>query len=45
MERGLVMLLLDTRALIWEYSDALYIDILWCNEQYREQGIGEKLSP
>lgn len=27
-------------ALIWEHSDALYIDVLWCNEQYRKQGIG-----
>ena len=30
-------------ALIWEYSDALYIDVLWCNEQYRKQGIGTKI--
>lgn len=30
-------------ALIWEHSDALYIDVLWCNEQYRKQGIGSKI--
>ena len=30
-------------ALIWEHSDALYIDVLWCNEQYRKQGIGTKI--
>lgn len=29
-------------ALIWDHSDALYIDVLWCNEQYRKQGIGTK---
>lgn len=30
-------------ALIWEHSDALYIDALWCNEQYRKKGIGTKI--
>ncbi len=30
-------------ALIWEHSDALYIDVLWCNAQYRKQGIGTKI--
>lgn len=30
-------------ALIWEHSDALYIDVLWCNEKYRKQGIGTKI--
>ena len=30
-------------ALIWEHSDALYIDVLWCNEQYRKQGIGTQI--
>ncbi len=30
-------------ALIWEHSDALYIDVLWCNEQYRKQGVGTKI--
>jgi ribosomal protein S18 acetylase RimI-like enzyme len=30
-------------ALIWEHSDALYIDVLWCNEQYRKLGIGAKI--
>jgi N-acetylglutamate synthase-like GNAT family acetyltransferase len=30
-------------ALIFEHSDALYIDVLWCNEQYRKQGIGTKI--
>jgi N-acetylglutamate synthase-like GNAT family acetyltransferase len=30
-------------ALIWEYSDALYIDVLWCNEKYRKQGVGTKI--
>ena len=30
-------------ALIWEHSDALYIDVLWCDEKYRNQGVGEKI--
>lgn len=30
-------------ALIWEVSDALYIDELWCHESYRKQGIGTKI--
>lgn len=30
-------------ALIWEHSDALYIDVLWCNEKYRKKGIGTKI--
>lgn len=30
-------------ALIWEHSDALYIDVLWCDEQYRKKGIGTKI--
>lgn len=30
-------------ALIWEHSDALYIDVLWCHEKYRKQGIGIKI--
>lgn len=30
-------------ALIWEHSDALYIDVLWCNENYRRQGIGTQI--
>jgi N-acetylglutamate synthase-like GNAT family acetyltransferase len=30
-------------ALIWEHSDALYIDVLWCNEKYRKQGVGTKI--
>ena len=30
-------------ALIWEHSDALYIDVLWCNEKYRNQGVGTKI--
>lgn len=30
-------------ALIWEHSDALYIDVLWCSEHYRKRGIGAKI--
>jgi GNAT superfamily N-acetyltransferase len=30
-------------ATIWEHSDALYIDILWVEENYREKGIGSQL--
>ena len=30
-------------ALLWEVSDALYIDELWCHENYRKQGIGTKI--
>ncbi len=30
-------------ALIWEHSDALYIDVLWINENYRKIGIGTKI--
>jgi N-acetylglutamate synthase-like GNAT family acetyltransferase len=30
-------------ALIWQHSDALYIDVLWCNEKYRKKGIGTKI--
>lgn len=30
-------------ALIWEHSDALYIDVLWCNEKNRKQGVGTKI--
>jgi ribosomal protein S18 acetylase RimI-like enzyme len=30
-------------ALIWEHSDALYIDVLWCDENYRKRGIGSKV--
>ena len=30
-------------ALIWKHSDALYIDVLWCNENYRKKGIGKKI--
>lgn len=30
-------------ATIWEYSDALYIDILWVEENYRDIGIGSRL--
>jgi N-acetylglutamate synthase-like GNAT family acetyltransferase len=30
-------------ALIWEHSDALYIDVLWCNENYRKKGVGTKI--
>jgi N-acetylglutamate synthase-like GNAT family acetyltransferase len=30
-------------ALIFEHSDALYIDVLWCNEKYRKQGVGTKI--
>jgi GNAT superfamily N-acetyltransferase/trans-aconitate methyltransferase len=31
-------------ALIWEHSDALYIDVLWVHEVYRLQKIGQALS-
>lgn len=30
-------------ALIWEHSDALYIDVLWCVENYRKKGVGTKI--
>lgn len=30
-------------ALIWQHSDALYIDSLWCDAAYRRQGIGSRL--
>jgi GNAT superfamily N-acetyltransferase len=30
-------------ALIWEHSDALYIDVLWCDVRYRKKGIGTKI--
>jgi len=30
-------------ALVWEHSDALYIDVLWCDENYRKQGVGTKI--
>ncbi len=30
-------------ATIWEHSDAFYIDILWVEENYREQGVGSRL--
>ncbi len=30
-------------ALVWEHSDALYIDTLWLMENYREQGIGSTI--
>ncbi|MBS0290309.1 MAG: GNAT family N-acetyltransferase [Proteobacteria bacterium] len=30
-------------ALIWEHSDALYIDVLWCNENNRKKGVGTKI--
>lgn len=30
-------------ALIWEHSDALYIDVLWCDENYRKKGVGTKI--
>lgn len=30
-------------ALVWEHSDALYIDVLWLNESYRKRGIGTKI--
>ncbi|HCJ1109624.1 TPA: GNAT family N-acetyltransferase [Legionella pneumophila] len=30
-------------ALIWEHSDALYIDVLWCDEHYRKKGVGTKI--
>lgn len=28
---------------VWEHSDALYIDVLWCNEKNRQKGIGTKI--
>ena len=30
-------------ALIWEHSDALYINVLWCNEHHRKKGIGSTI--
>lgn len=30
-------------ALIWEHSDALYINVLWCDENHRKKGIGTKI--
>lgn len=30
-------------AIIYQHSDALYIDVLWCMEEYRHKGIGSKL--
>jgi N-acetylglutamate synthase-like GNAT family acetyltransferase len=30
-------------ALIWEHSDALYIYVLWCAENYRKKGVGKKI--
>ncbi|HAU0262625.1 TPA: GNAT family N-acetyltransferase [Legionella pneumophila] len=30
-------------ALVWEHSDALYIDVLWCDENHRKKGVGTKL--
>ena len=30
-------------ATIWEHSDALYIDILWVEENYRDKGVGSRL--
>ncbi|MBA2652999.1 MAG: GNAT family N-acetyltransferase [Tatlockia sp.] len=30
-------------ALIWEQCDALYIDVLWCDENYRKKGVGTKI--
>lgn len=30
-------------ALIWEHSDALYIDVLWCDDDFRHQGVGTKI--
>lgn len=30
-------------AIIYQHKDALYIDVLWCMEEYRHKGIGSKL--
>ncbi|MCS5711927.1 GNAT family N-acetyltransferase [Candidatus Berkiella aquae] len=30
-------------ALVWEHSDALYLDVLWCDENNRKHGIGSKI--
>lgn len=30
-------------ALIWEHSDALYVDVLWCDENYRQKGVGTEI--
>ena len=31
-------------ALIWEHTDALYIDVLWADEQYRGKGVGTEIN-
>ncbi|MBT6539175.1 MAG: GNAT family N-acetyltransferase [Francisellaceae bacterium] len=30
-------------AIIYQHRDALYVDVLWCSENYRKKGIGSKL--
>lgn len=30
-------------ALIWKHSDALYIDVIWCDERFRRAGMGAKI--
>ena len=30
-------------AIIYQHKDALYLDVLWCFENYRNKGIGSKL--
>ena len=30
-------------AIIYQHKDALYLDVLWCSENYRNKGIGSKL--
>lgn len=30
-------------ASLWQHSDALYIDVLWFEENYRRQGLGSRL--
>ena len=30
-------------AIIYQHKDALYIDVIWCLEEYRKNGIGSKL--
>lgn len=30
-------------ALVWKHSDALYIDVIWCDDRFRRAGMGSKI--